>query len=143
MPLESIQIDSSNKTYAIQKKIHTFFLLLSSSILKLYYLCNYEYSLSEIWSYSSPLNLLSNLTGLTRFRFFMTKLCLISHNDLIMDYFRRANLYDMPRVIVSSFGSEIDTKETKVHVLVENFYIIVIRCSEKKRVMMIFPWSPL
>ena len=133
MPLESIQLDSSNKTYAIrEKKIHTFYFLLRSSILKLNYLCNCRSSISEIWPCSIPLKLLSNFIGLTWFGLFKAKLCPISHNDPNMDWFSRANLYDFPCVTVSSFGSEIDRKETKVHVLVATFYNIPIQCSERE-----------
>ena len=113
------------------KKIHTFFLLLRSLILKLNYLCVFQSLITEIWSWSSPLNPLSNATGLTWFGFFKTKLCPISHNNLIMDWFSRANLYDLPRVLVSSFGSEIYRQETTVCVLLVTFYIIIIRCSER------------
>ena len=60
------------------------------------------------------------------------KLCPISHNDLIMDWFSRANLYDLPHVTVSSFGSEIDSQETKVREIVTNFYGTPIRCSERE-----------
>ena len=141
MPLKSLQPDFSNKNYAIWKKIHHFFLLLRCLILKLNYLCNSGYSISEIWSCSIPLSLISNATGLTWFGYFKTKLCRISHNDLIMDWFSRAKLYSMPRVTFSSFSSEIDTWETKVCLHVVTFYRIPIRCLE--RVMMIFPSSPL
>ena len=132
MPLESIQLDSSNKTYAIRKKIHTFFLLLRSSILKLYYLCDCGSSISEIQHWSSPLNSLLNATGLTLFGFSKTKLCSISHNDLIMDWFNRANLYEFTRFIISSFSSESDRQETTFRVLVVTLYRIPILCSERE-----------
>ena len=64
MPLEPIQIYSSNKTYAIRKKIHTFFLLLKSLILQLNYLYDCRSSISEIHPCSIPLKILSNSTGL-------------------------------------------------------------------------------
>ena len=121
MPLESIQTDFSNKTYAIRKKIHRFFLLLRSSILKLNYLCDLRSLISKIRPCSSPLNLLSNATGFTSFGFLKTKLCTISYDDLIMDWFSRANLYNLPHVIVSSFGSKFDKNETIVCVLATNF----------------------
>ena len=68
-----------------KKKIHTFFLLLRSSILKLNYLCDFRSSRSKIQSYSIPLNLLSNARGVTWFECFTTNLFPISHKDLIMD----------------------------------------------------------
>ena len=132
MPLESIQIDSSNKTYAIRKKIHTFFFLLRSSILKLDYLCDCSSSISEFQYQCNPLNYLSNATGLTWFGFSKKKLCPISHNDLILDWFSRENLYDLQRVTVLSFVSEIDSQETIVHVIATNFYDTPIRCPERE-----------
>ena len=132
MPLESIQIDSSNKTYALRKKkIHTFFLLMRSSILKLNYLYDFGSSISEIQHWSIPLNSLLNATALTWFWFSKTNLCPISHNDLIMDWFITANLYDFPSVTVSSFGSEIDSQETTVCLLVKKFYGTPIRCPKR------------
>ena len=132
MPLESLQTNFWNKTYAIWKKIHTFFLLLRSSILKLNYLCDCVSSISKIWSCSIPLNILSNATTLTWFSFFNKKLCPISHNDLIMDWFIRANLYGVSCVTFSSFGTEIHTHETKFRAISATFYIIIIRCSERE-----------
>ena len=38
-----------------------------------------------------------------------------------MDWFSTANLYDFPRVTVSSFSSEIDSQETKVRLIATNF----------------------
>ena len=133
MPLESIQLDSSNKTYAIRKKkIHTFYLILRSSILKLNYLCNCRSLISEIFPCSIPLELLSNVTGLTWFGFFKAKLCPISHNDAIMDWFSRANLYYLPHVTVSSFGSGIDRQEARVCVLAATYYRLPIWCSKRE-----------
>ena len=100
------------------EKIHTFFLLLRSSILKLDYLCDCGSSISEIWHWGILLNYLSNATSLTWFGFPKENLCPISHNDLIMDWFNRSNLYDLPNVTVFSLSSEIDSKETKVCVFV-------------------------
>ena len=131
MPLESIQLDSSNKTYAIRKKNTHLLLAFRSSILKLNYLYSWKSSISEIQPCSSPLKLLSNATGLTWFWFSKTKLCPISHNDLILDWFSRANLYDLPRVIVFSFGSEMDRMKTTFHLLAATFTSIPIWCSER------------
>jgi len=119
-------------------RIQYWYLLLAlrSSILKLNYLCNWKSLISEIQPCCSPLKLLSNSTGLTWFGFSKEKLCPISHNDLIMDWFSREKFYDFPRVIISYFSFEIDRKETNVRVLVENFYVAPIRCSE--RVLWIF-----
>ena len=115
-----------------EKKIHTFLLILRSSILKLNYLCDFRYLISEIWPCSIPLKLLSIATGLTWFGFFKTKLCPISYNDPILDLFNRANLYDFPHVIFSSFGSEIDIRETTVCALVATFYRIPIWFLERE-----------
>ena len=115
-----------------EKTIHTFFLILRSSILKMNYLCNFRYLIYEIWPWISPLNLLSNAIGMTRFGFLKSNLCPISYDDLIMDWFSRANLYELKRVTVSSFGFEIDRQETTVCVLAVNFYSIPIRCSERE-----------
>ena len=131
MPLESLQTYFSHKTYVI-RKIHTFFLLLRSLILKLMYLCNFGSPRFYLQCCSSPLKLLSNAIGLTWFGFFKPKLYPISHNDLIMDWFSRENLYSVPRVTVSSSGYEIDTQETTFHVLSATSYRIQIRCSERE-----------
>ena len=100
--------------------------------MKLNYLCDFRSLISEIWSWGSPLNPLSNAIGLTWFGFFKENLCPISHNDLIMDWFSRENLYDLPCVIIFSFGSKIYRKETTVHVLPTTFYRIPIWFSERE-----------
>jgi len=102
------------------------------SILKLNYLCNWKSSISEIQPCSSPLKLLSNATGMTWFWFSKTKLCPISHNDLILDWFSRANLYDLPCVTVLSFVFIIDSEETIGCVLVTNFDGTPIQYSERE-----------
>ena len=71
-------------------------------------------------------------TGLTWFGFLKAKLCPISHNDLIMEWFSSANLYDLPLVTVSSFSSEIDRKETTVYVIAITFYDTPILCLERE-----------
>ena len=109
-----------------------FFLILRSSILKLNYLYDFRSSITYIWHQVSPLNSLSNATGLTSFGFFKAKLCPISHNDPIMEWFSIVNLYDFPRVIVSSFVSEIDSQETTVCVIASTFYGTPIRCLERE-----------
>ena len=78
------------------------------------------------------MNSLLKAIGLTWVGFSKTKLCPISHNDLIMDWFSRANLYNFPRVTVSSFASEIDSQETKFYVIGTNFYGTPIWCSERE-----------
>ena len=98
MPLESLQTDFSNRLMQFFKKIHTFFLILRSLMLKLMYLCNLRSPRFYLQYFSSPLNLLSNAIGLTWFGFFKAKLCPISHNGLIMDCFSRVNLYGLPHV---------------------------------------------
>ena len=114
------------------KKNTHLLLALRSSILKLYYLCYFKFSISEIQHWSSPLNFLLNATGLTWFGFSKTNLCPISHNDLILDWFSRANLYDLPRVTVLSFVSKIDSEETTGCVLVTNFHGTPIQSSERE-----------
>ena len=99
--------------------------------MKLDYLYDCSTSISEFRYQCSPLNYLSNSTGLTWFGFSKTKLCPISHNDLIMDWFSRVNLYDFPRVTVSSLSSKIDSQETKIRLIATNFYGTPIRCSER------------
>ena len=103
-----------------------------SSILKLTYIYTCRSSIFEIKHYSSPLKLLSNSIGLTWFGFFKTKLCPMSHNDLIMDWVSRANSYDFPHVTVWSYGSKIDIKETIVHLIQATSYRIPIQCSERE-----------
>ena len=116
-----------------KKKKYTHLLLaFRSSILKLNYLCNWKSSISQIQPCSSPLKLLSNAIGLTWFWCSKTKLCPISHNDLILDWFSRANLYDLPRVTVLSFVSEIDSQETTGCVLVTTFDGTPIQSSERE-----------
>ena len=85
-----------------------------SSILNLVYLCYFRSPISDFWSCSIPLSRLSNAIGLTQFWFFKEELYPISHNALIMDCFSRANLYDLPRVTVSSFASKIDRDRKSV-----------------------------
>ena len=115
-----------------KNQIHTFFFPLRSSILKLNYICDFRSSIFDTQHWSSPLNSILNAIGLTWFWFSKTKLCPISHNDLIMDWFSIANLYDLPRVTVPSFVSEMDIQETKFCVLVTNFYGTPIRCPERE-----------
>ena len=114
------------------KKNTHLLLALRSSILKLYYLCDWKSSISEIQPCSSPLKLLSNATDLTWFGFSKTKLCPISHNDLILDWFNRVNLYDLPRVTVLSFVSEIDSKETTSRIILNTFDGTPIQSSERE-----------
>ena len=71
-------------------------------------------------------------TGLTQFGFLKRYLYPISHNALIMDCFSRAHLYDVPRVTVSSFISEIDREKSTEFSLSANFYGIPIRYSERE-----------
>ena len=115
-----------------KNQIHTFFLAFEKldieNELSLWFLI-FNISNSAL---KYPLKPFSNAIGLTWFGFFKAKLCPISHDDLIMDWFSRANLYNLPRIIGSSFGSEIDIKKTTVCVLMETFYRIPIRCSERE-----------
>ena len=115
-----------------EKKNTHLLLSFRRSILKLNYLCNWKSSIFEIQPCSSPLKLLSNATGLTWFGFYKTNLCPIYHNDLILDWFSRANLYDLPRVTVLLFVSEIDSQETTGRELVTNFYGTPIKSPERE-----------
>ena len=72
------------------------------------YLYNFRSSSFEIMTYSSPLCPLSNATSRIQIGFSKEELYQISHSDLIIDYFNRENLYDMPRVPVSTFEPEND-----------------------------------
>ena len=103
-----------------------------SSILNLVYLCYFRSPISDFSSYSIALSHLSNSTSLTQFGFFKGDLYAISHNALIMVYFSRANLYDIPHVNVSSFGSEIDSKNTTICEISTTYYGIPIRYSERE-----------
>ena len=107
----------TNTMQTCLKNTHLFFLLFRRSILNLIYLFYFRYSRFEFISCIIPIIPLSNAMGQTLFGFFKAKLCPISHNDLIMDWFSRTNFYDMPRVTISSFGSEIDPQETTVRVI--------------------------
>ena len=95
-----------------------------SSILNLVYLCYFSSLICDFWSYSIPLSHISNATGLTQFGFFRRELYPISHNALIMGCFSRENLYIVPHVTISSFGSKIDREKTTVSALFSNFYKI-------------------
>ena len=92
------------------------------SILNMVYLCYFSSPICDFRFYSITLSLLSNSTGLTQFWFFKKDLCPISHNALIMDCFRKAYLYGVPRVTISSFGSEIDRAHTTVCALSSTIY---------------------
>ena len=109
-----------------------FFLPSRSLILNLVYLCYFRSSISNFWSYNSPLIHISNATGLTQFRFFKRYLYPISHTALIMDFFSREHLYGMPSVTVYSFSSEIDRVKTTDYALSSNFYVIPICYSERE-----------
>jgi len=74
-------------------------------------LCDFRSPICYVQSFSIPLSLLSNAMGLTQFEFLKVKLCPVSHNDLIMDYFSIENLYSVTRLPISYFDSKIDTKK--------------------------------
>ena len=78
------------------------------------------------------MSLLSNAIVLNQFGFFKGYLCSISHNALIMDFFRRVHLYGMPGVTVYSFGSKIDRVKIIDYEISETFYRIPIRYSERE-----------
>ena len=105
----------------------SFFLPSMSLILNLVYICYFRSPICDFQSCSILLSPLSNAIGFSQFGFFKRELCPISHNALIMDCFSRVNLYGVPRVIVFSFGSEIDRAKTTVRALSSNFYRIQIQ----------------
>ena len=78
-----------------------FFLPSRSLILNLVYLSYFRSSIYDFWLCRSTLSLLSHAIGLIQFGFFKGDLCPISHNDLIMDCFSRANFYGVPCVTIS------------------------------------------
>ena len=96
------------------------------------YLCYFRSSISDFQSCSSPLCRLSNSTVLTQFGFFKWDLYPISHNALIMNCFSRAQLYDLPRVTIYSFGSKICRDKCTCCAISTNFYEIPIRYSERE-----------
>jgi len=114
------------------KTLHTFFSLCRSSILNLLYLYNFRSPRSEISSCGSPLSPLSNPRSLIKIGFSKEDLCQISHDDLIIEWFSRANLYEVPRVTISTWGPKTDTKKTIGRPICINFYEISIWCLERK-----------
>jgi len=84
----------------------------------------------EIAIYGIPARPISNGTILIEIGFSKKELCPISEDDLIIYLFSRANLYEVPRVTVSTFRPENDTKTTTIHPLFVNSYEISILCSE-------------
>ena len=108
-----------------------FFLPSRSSILNILYLCNYGSPGSSISSCVIPLSPISNPMGLINIGLFKKGLCPVSHDDLIIDWFSRANLYDVTRVTVSTIGYGTDTQQTTVYFICVNFYEIWIRCFER------------
>ena len=113
IPFESLQTDFSNKSYAKILKMHTFFLLFRSSILKLSYLCNFGSPRFEILSCGIPLSILSNPISHTEIGLDKIKLCPISHDDLVMHLFSTVNLYRMPHVTILTSSPKNDTRKTK------------------------------
>ena len=99
-----------------------FFLPSRSSILNPLYLSNFRSPGPEILSRGSPLSPISNTMGMIYIGFLKKELCLVSHNDLIIHYFSRAKLYDVPCVTVVIFGPKNDTQQTTVHSLFVTIY---------------------
>ena len=98
----------------------------------LMYLCTFQSSSSEFVAYISPLCPLSNATSLTQSGFSKEELCEISHSDLLLDWFSRVNLYDVPQVTVSTFESENHPNETTARPISVPFYGISIQSSERE-----------
>ena len=90
------------------------------------YLCTFRTSSSEIATHGSPLCPLSNATSLTPMGFSNEELCQIFHSDLIIDLFRKENLYEVPRVTILTFASKTYIQETKVRPLSVPSYEISI-----------------
>ena len=75
---------------------------------------------------SNPLRHLSNATRLIQIGFSKKELCTISQDDLIIDLSRRANLYEVLCVTVSTFGTEKYIQEATVRPLSVPSYAISI-----------------
>ena len=131
-PLNSFKLIFQTNLMQKFKRTTHLFSLCRSSILNLMYLYNFGSSNSEIATCSSLLRPLSNATSLNQIGFSKEELCEISHGDLLLDWFSRAKLYDVPRVTVSTFGSEKHPQETTVRPLSVPSYETSIRCSERK-----------
>ena len=112
--------------------MHTFFFLFRILILKLLYLYNFRSPMSRIKSCSSHMSPLSNIARLIKIGFSKEELCPISHDDLIIDSFSRANLYKVPHVTVLNFCPKYATQKTIVHPIYITTYEIWSQCLEKK-----------
>ena len=91
-------------------------------MLNMMYFGNFASPRSELSSYGNPLSKISNCTSMINIGFSNEDLCKISHDDLSIDLFSRVNFYNMPQVLVSTFGSENGTPKTTVRSLSVNFY---------------------
>ena len=131
-PLNSFKLIFQTKLMQKFKKTTHLFSLCRSLILNLMYLCNFGSSSSGISIWGSPLCPLSNATSLIQIGFSKKMLCTISQDDLIIDLSRRANLYEVPCVTVSTFGSKKYIQETIFCPLSIPSYKISIWCSERK-----------
>ena len=116
-PLNSFKLIFQPNLCKTLKKLHTFFLLCMLSILNLLYLYNFGSPRSEIATYSIPVHPLSNATSLIEIVFSKKQLCPISQDDLLIYFFHRANLYEVPRVTVSTFRPENNKKKSTIHPL--------------------------
>ena len=112
MPFEFLPTNLSNQTYEKKLKTTHLFSLCRSSIWNLMYLCNFRSPGSEIASCGIPLSLLSNLVSLIKIGPSKEDLCQISHNDLIIDGFSTANLYEVPCVTFLTLGPKTNTQKT-------------------------------
>jgi len=90
--------------------------------LNLLYLCNFRSPRFEIYSRGSPLIPPSKPSSLIKIGFSKEELCQISHNDLILDWFNRETLYEVPCVTVSTLRPETDTQKTIDRPLSKNYY---------------------
>jgi len=97
----------------------------------MFYLYNFRSLGSQISCCGSPFSPLSKPTGLINIWFCKKELCPISHDDLIIDWFSRANLYEMPHATITTFGPENSTQKTKVYYISMNIYKILIQCLER------------
>ena len=62
----------------------------------------------------SPYSPLSNPIGIIRIGFFKKYLVPMSHDDLIIDWFSTANVYEFPHVTIVTFGPKNATQKMSV-----------------------------
>ena len=88
------------------------------------YLYNFGSPRSEISFYGNLLSHLSDPKCMINIGVFKKELGQISHDDLIIDWFSRANLYEVPRVTITTFGPKNATQQTTICPLSMTIYEI-------------------